>query len=92
MKGLVDTLHAIGIITSDNDLLLHILDGLGLEFDTIVVNLTARIDNVTLEEAQFQLQSYELRLGQFHTTQMVDLAVSEANFSKRSSSPIQRSF
>lgn len=92
MKGYADNLFAIVIIIFDNELLLHILDGLGLDSNAIVVNLISRVDNVTLEEAQFQLQSYELILAQFNTSQMIDLSNSEVNMARRNNSMNNWSF
>lgn len=63
MKEFTDVLPAIGIIIIDNDLLLHILDGLGPKYDVIVVNLTSHTGLISLEKAQYLLQGYELSLA-----------------------------
>ncbi|XP_031273839.1 uncharacterized protein LOC116132327 [Pistacia vera] len=66
MKSFAENLSGSGQVISDEDLLQYVLDGLGPEFDAVVVNLTSRIeskfDSVSLQEAQFLLQKYEMRL------------------------------
>ena len=64
MRNIVDTLASTGQLISDGELLLYVLGGLGLEYGFVVVNLTARQDSFSLQEAQFLLQSHEMRLDQ----------------------------
>ncbi|XP_031276878.1 uncharacterized protein LOC116135312 [Pistacia vera] len=70
MKEIAENLSASGMVIADEDLLQYVLDGLGPKFDAVVVNLTSRIeskfDSVTLQEAQFLLQKYEIRLEKFN--------------------------
>ena len=60
MRGIADSLNSTGLILSDDELLLYILGGLSIEYDPIVVNLTSRHEIVTLQEAEYMLQSQEL--------------------------------
>lgn len=62
MRGFADMLAAAGKVISDDELVLHILGGFGPEYEAVVVNLTHRPDNPTLQEVQFILQAYEVRL------------------------------
>lgn len=62
MKQIVDGLSSAGQLLSDDDLVLYILGGLGLEYESVVVNLTSRQDKITMQEVQFMLQSQELTL------------------------------
>ena len=55
------------------------LGGLGSEYDPVVVNLTSRQDSVSLQEAQFLLQSHEMRLDQLQTSMTLDLTSASAN-------------
>ena len=64
MRNIVDTLASTGQLIYDDELLLYVLGGLGLEYDFVVVNLTARQVSFSLQEAQFLLQSHEMRLDQ----------------------------
>ena len=49
-NALITTSHQIFY----DELILYILGGLGLEFDSVVVNVTSR-DSITLQEVQFML-------------------------------------
>ncbi|XP_031281279.1 uncharacterized protein LOC116139755 [Pistacia vera] len=73
MKGIAESLSASGQVISDEDLLGFILDGLGPEFDAVIVNLTSRIESkfdnsVTLQEAQYLLQNISPLHDQFHAS------------------------
>ena len=57
-------LNFTGLIVSDDELLLSILRGLNSEYDPVVINLTSRHESVTLQEAQYMLQSQELYIEQ----------------------------
>ncbi|KAL5753339.1 hypothetical protein ACOSP7_023514 [Xanthoceras sorbifolium] len=48
VKGFADCLTSAGQPTSDQDVIMSVLNGLGLEYDSVVVNLTSREDHVTL--------------------------------------------
>ncbi|KAK6151853.1 hypothetical protein DH2020_014488 [Rehmannia glutinosa] len=64
MQGIVDNIHVAGVVLPDDDLILHILNGLGVEYESIVVNLTARTEDLTLQDVQYALQTHEMRLQQ----------------------------
>lgn len=62
MHGYAYMLVAGGKIITNDELILYILGGFGPEYEAVVVNLTHRSDNPSLQEVQFILQAYEIRL------------------------------
>ncbi|KAK6155744.1 hypothetical protein DH2020_009992 [Rehmannia glutinosa] len=50
MQGIADQIHVAGQVISDDDLIIHILNGLGADFESIVVNLSARTEPLTLQD------------------------------------------
>lgn len=64
MRGFANQLTAVGKNINDEDLILMILDGFGIEFEVVatVVNLTNRIDTLNLQELQYALQAHEIRI------------------------------
>lgn len=67
MKEIANQLSASGQVVTDEELLSYILDGLGSEFDAAVFSLLSRIDSISIQEAQFLLQKYELRIEKHNT-------------------------
>lgn len=51
MKILIDNLATAGKKFTKDDLISYILLGLGTEYDPVVVNITTRIDDLSLPEA-----------------------------------------
>ncbi|KAL5733908.1 hypothetical protein ACOSP7_031769 [Xanthoceras sorbifolium] len=51
MKSFGDSLTAAGQYTTDQDVIHSKLNGLGLEYDSVVVHITSREDSITLSEA-----------------------------------------
>ena len=62
------------------------LGGLGSDYDPVVINLTSRQDSISLQEAQFLLQSHEIRLDQMQTSMTLDLTNPSVNVSYNSTS------
>ncbi|KAL2537369.1 WD repeat domain-containing protein [Forsythia ovata] len=58
-------------------------EGISSEYDAVVVNLTSRSEVVTFQEAQYLLQSHEMRLEQLCVASTVDFGGSSANFAAR---------
>ena len=52
MKTYFDTLVSIGHQISKEDQILYILDGLGLEYDYVVLVITSRVDSHSLEDVR----------------------------------------
>ncbi|XP_060957927.1 retrovirus-related Pol polyprotein from transposon RE2 isoform X2 [Cannabis sativa] len=67
IKFVCDSLAIAGHPVNDFDLILHLLNGLGPEFDSVVSSITSRSENLSLEEVQALLMSHESRLER-HTT------------------------
>ena len=66
LRGIADTLSAAGQVIIDEELVMYILGGLNSEYDPAVINLTSRNADVSLEEAQFLLQSQEMSIEQWN--------------------------
>ncbi|KAL5767307.1 hypothetical protein ACOSQ2_014090 [Xanthoceras sorbifolium] len=64
------------------DLVAYILGGLGLEFDLVICNIVGKNEEITLQDAQFLLMSYESRLEQYHSSTTIDMT--QANLSAKS--------
>lgn len=64
MKTIAESLHDVGHVLSDDDLVMHLLGGLGPEYDVVVVNLTTRNDLLSLLAVHSILQVHEMRLLQ----------------------------
>ena len=63
MKNLADLINISGDQNfTDEELLLYILGGLGSDYESVVVHLTSRQGAIYLEEAQFMLQTQEMRI------------------------------
>ena len=82
MKNLAHDLLLTGQAIPDNELVLYISGGLGSEYESVVVNLTAR-ESVTLAEAQFMLQTHELRLETFNSTLSTNISHVEAHLTHK---------
>lgn len=50
MKNLFDVLAAFGHSLSDDDQILHVLGSIGLEYDSVVVQVTSRVDSLSLSD------------------------------------------
>lgn len=74
-----DTLSTIGQQITNDDLLLYILEGLGVEYDVVVVNLTSREDIVSLQKAQFLIQNHEIHIEQ-HVATSIHVQEASTNF------------
>ncbi|KAL5794470.1 hypothetical protein ACOSP7_003064 [Xanthoceras sorbifolium] len=79
MKGIVDSLTAAGKIITEIDLVAYILGGLGQEFDPVIATITAKKEDITLQEAQFLLMSFEARLEQFTSHTTLEFPAASAN-------------
>lgn len=62
MKGITDALKAIAHLVFEYDLCNQILNGLGLEYDSIYVSIINRKALISFEELFGQLITFELRL------------------------------
>ena len=72
MKNLADNHNQSGQTISDEELILYILGGVGPEYESVVVNLTSRQDDLNLQEVQFMLQSQEMRIESMNALSLPD--------------------
>ena len=81
-EAVANSLTAAGHQISEDELILYILSGLGLEFESVVVNLISK-DSVTLPEVQYILQTHEMRLESLNAATIVEISNSAANLVQR---------
>ncbi|TXG59466.1 hypothetical protein EZV62_014039 [Acer yangbiense] len=81
MKTISESLAAAGQPISEEELISQILGGIGFEYDAVVVTITARQGQISLEEVQFLLMSYESRLAQHNTAMTIDFNQAQAHYS-----------
>ena len=62
IRTIVNNLAAIGNPISDPDLLIHVLAGLGPQYDSFIPSITTRIDQVSLDTLHGLLSSHEILL------------------------------
>ncbi|CAA0823556.1 Unknown protein [Striga hermonthica] len=62
MKGLFDALAAAGHMISEKDQIMHLIGGLGQEYNPIMVTVSSRVEPWTLLDIQALLLSFESRL------------------------------
>ncbi|KAK6144591.1 hypothetical protein DH2020_021411 [Rehmannia glutinosa] len=62
IKSLCDLLTSVGHGIDESDQVLHVLSGLGAEYNHVIVSVTSRLEPCSLREAHAILLSYENRL------------------------------
>lgn len=72
MKNCIDILAACGHSLSKDDQILHVLSGLCIEYDSVVVHVTSRVDSLGLSDVTALLLSHEGRIESY--TSPVDAA------------------
>ncbi|XP_030483613.2 uncharacterized protein LOC115700190 [Cannabis sativa] len=73
VQSIFDALSIARSPVNDQDLVLQLLNGLGLEFDSLVSGITSRSNALTIEEVHALLLAHESRLE--HHQNMTDIAV-----------------
>ncbi|KAK2641126.1 hypothetical protein Ddye_022889 [Dipteronia dyeriana] len=84
MKGIVDALTSSSQVVIEYDLVSCILGGFGQEYDPLMVTITTKKENITLQDAQCLLMSFESSLEQFATNTFIDLSCTSANIHMKS--------
>lgn len=68
MKEITDALNASGQAISEGELIACTVDGLGVEYDSVIVHVYSKLDgsnsSITLAELKFLLQKFEQCLNQ----------------------------
>ncbi|XP_010259709.1 PREDICTED: uncharacterized protein LOC104599037 [Nelumbo nucifera] len=67
IKSLTDALEAAGHGLCSDDIILHTTGGLGLDYDPLVIDITARHDPLSIEELHSLLLQHERRLDHQHS-------------------------
>ncbi|KZV45700.1 hypothetical protein F511_26726 [Dorcoceras hygrometricum] len=68
MKGYIDILAACGHSIPEDDQILYVLGGIGVEYDSVVVHVTSRVDTLNLSEVGALLLAHEARIEAYNTT------------------------
>ncbi|KAK0578823.1 hypothetical protein LWI29_016663 [Acer saccharum] len=76
MKCIADNLSVAGNPVTEEDLVLYLLAGMGSDYDSVVVNVTARTDNLTLHEVYALLLNHESRMEQLAAATNIDTQTS----------------
>jgi hypothetical protein len=71
IKRLTDELVVAGQPLNHNDIITYILAGLSHEYDSFVVSISARTDDITLEEIYSLLLTSEARLSRHQLTSII---------------------
>ncbi|KAL5832068.1 hypothetical protein ACOSQ4_017422 [Xanthoceras sorbifolium] len=81
IKGLGNGLRSARQTVTDQDLLLSVLNGLGHEYDPVVVMLSQQQLTMSLHEAQYMLMIHEQRIEHLNSVAQVEVpAVPSVNF------------
>ncbi|PKA59663.1 Retrovirus-related Pol polyprotein from transposon TNT 1-94 [Apostasia shenzhenica] len=85
VKNIVNNLAAIGHSVTEPDILMHILAGLNVTYDSLVPTITIRVNDFSVEEVHGILSSHE-RLLQLKSAQSTDTSFPSINTAGRSHS------
>ncbi|KAL5549500.1 hypothetical protein UlMin_004731 [Ulmus minor] len=64
IKGIADSLGAIGELVSEQDQIMNLFAGLGADYNVFVTTINTRDDRISLATIRSMLLSYEQRLEQ----------------------------
>ncbi|RVW90852.1 Retrovirus-related Pol polyprotein from transposon RE1 [Vitis vinifera] len=82
VKGVADSLAAIGESVSEQDQIMNLLGGLGSDYNAVVTAITIREDKISLEAVHSMLLAFEQRLEQQGSIEQ--LLVMSANYASSS--------
>jgi hypothetical protein len=82
---LAQTLATIDKPLKDSELVLYVLNGLPMEFDSLVTSVTTRTDPISMNDLYGHLLTYEQRIATHHSSP--DLSLSSVNVAQRNSAP-----
>ncbi|KAL5773722.1 hypothetical protein ACOSP7_013363 [Xanthoceras sorbifolium] len=77
-------LKSTGQVVTDQDLLLSVLNGLGHEYDPMVVILSQQQSYMSLHEAQYMLMTHEQRIEHLNVVNQIDTSTPSVNFAAAS--------
>ncbi|KAL5855593.1 hypothetical protein ACOSQ4_005395 [Xanthoceras sorbifolium] len=76
-----DALITAGHEVSDYDIILSILNGLGHEYDPVVVLISSQAKTMNVQDVQYLLMLHEQRIEQLNTSSVIDVSLGvSANF------------
>ncbi|KAL5742812.1 hypothetical protein ACOSP7_029544 [Xanthoceras sorbifolium] len=84
VKGFGDGLKSAGQTVTDRDLLLSVLNGLGHEYDPVVVLISSQQTTMSLYKAQYMLMTHEQLIEHLNSVSQVDIS-SSANLTVNNS-------
>ncbi|KAL5805659.1 hypothetical protein ACOSQ4_028392 [Xanthoceras sorbifolium] len=90
IKTLGEALKAAGQTVSEYDMVLSVLNGLGHDYDPVVVLLSSQHKAVTMQETQYLLMVPEQRIDQLNIVSQVDDSPMSANFASNNAGNSQR--
>ncbi|KAL5766579.1 hypothetical protein ACOSP7_017196 [Xanthoceras sorbifolium] len=79
VKSVGDGLRSAEEVVTDRDLLMHVLNGLGHEFDSVVVVLSSQQNTITLHKAQYLLMINEQMIAHLNATEVSSPLANFAN-------------
>ncbi|KAL5810165.1 hypothetical protein ACOSQ4_026733 [Xanthoceras sorbifolium] len=80
VKSLGDGLKAAGEMIKDQDLILHILNGIGHDYDPVDVLISFQKQSVSLQEVHYLLMIHEQRLAHLNSSSHVNIHALSANY------------
>ncbi|KAL5799255.1 hypothetical protein ACOSQ4_032139 [Xanthoceras sorbifolium] len=80
VKSLGDGLKAAGEMIKDQDLVLHILNGIGHDYDLVVVLISSQKQSMSLQEVHYLLMIHEQRLAHLNSSSHVNVPALSANY------------
>ncbi|KAL5855714.1 hypothetical protein ACOSQ4_005516 [Xanthoceras sorbifolium] len=80
VKVIGDGLRSAGQVITDRDLLLSVLNGLGHDYDPVVVMITSQQHSVSLHEAQYMLMIHEQQIEHLSSISQIEVSAPTANF------------
>ncbi|KAL5837905.1 hypothetical protein ACOSQ3_015074 [Xanthoceras sorbifolium] len=90
IKSLADNLTTVGQLMTDQDVIMHVLHSLGLEYDSVIMIVTARQDSIPLSEVQYLLLTQEQRLKQIRSTATIDISNASAHLTPTGTLTVER--
>ncbi|KAL5782158.1 hypothetical protein ACOSP7_007187 [Xanthoceras sorbifolium] len=80
IKSLSDSLKAAGHVVIECDLMLSVLNGLGHEYDPVVVLISNEQKTMSFHYAQYLLMMHEQRIEQLNSTTQLEVQSASANY------------
>ncbi|KAK0602578.1 hypothetical protein LWI29_034909 [Acer saccharum] len=78
-KSMMDALAYSGYILSENDKIMYILGGLGVEYDSFVIPITSMPNKYSVPEITASLMYHEARIEQHTQTEVVSVNMASNN-------------